>query len=217
MRTRLLTLLVLAVVASLTMAVLPATADRPATAQDETEAAADSIFFTPRKASEEEKKKDGPPKDKEKPFEEVVKKMEKIEGFFTFYRDKEDGKVLLEIPPEWVDKDFILSAKVEQATGERGLYGTIMMGEAIFQWRKIGKRVQLVEKNIRFRAAEGSAPARAIEKSFTDSILASASRASKPHPETKAVLVSLNGLLLAKDLHGLAQFLNRAYQGRYQL
>ncbi|MFQ5694422.1 MAG: zinc-dependent metalloprotease, partial [Terriglobia bacterium] len=217
MRKPLTGMILAALVASLTLAVLPATADRPATAQDETETAADSIFFTPRKASTEEKKKDGPPKDKEKPFEEVVKKMEKIEGLFTFYRDKEDGKVLLEVPPEWVDKDFIVSAKIEQATGERGLYGTIMAGEAVYQWRRLGKRVQLVEKNIRFRAAEGSPAAGAIEKSFTDSVLASAKRASKPHPESKSVLASLNDLLLAKDLHGIAQFLNRAYRGRYQL
>ena len=99
---------------------------------------------------EKEKKKD-----KEKSFEEVVKEMEKIEGLFTFYRKADEDKVLIELLPEQFDQDYIYSAKIERATGERGLYGTIMMDQFVFQWRRLGKRVQFVQKNIRFRAAPG--------------------------------------------------------------
>ena len=107
--------------------------------------------------------------------------MEKIEGLFTFYRNADDNKTLVELTPDQFNTDYLCSSKIEQATGERGLYGTIMRDYFIVQWRRLGKRVQFVRKNIRFRAAPDSPAARAIENSFSDSILASGKIQSKPH------------------------------------
>ena len=77
--------------------------------------AVDQLFSYPPAAPPAEGKKAEEKKDKEKPFDEVVKDMEKIEGLFTFYRDKDENKVLIEILPDQFDKDYILSTKVEQA------------------------------------------------------------------------------------------------------
>ena len=129
-------------------------------------------------------------KDKEKAFDEVVKEMEKIEGLFTFYREADENKVLIELSPEQLDKDFLYSSKIEQATGERGLYGTLMMDAFVFQWRRLGKRVQFVQKNTRFWAAANSPAARAVKNSFSDSVLASGKIEGKPHPERNSVLVN---------------------------
>ncbi|MEE8385824.1 MAG: DUF5118 domain-containing protein, partial [Dehalococcoidia bacterium] len=54
---------------------------------------------------------------KEKPFDEVVEDMDRIEGLFNFYRDEKKGKVYLEILPDQLDKDYIYSAKFERGTG----------------------------------------------------------------------------------------------------
>jgi len=178
--------------------------------------ALDQLFSYPPPAPSADAKKPEEKKDKDKPFDEVVKDMEKIEGLFTFYRDKEENKVLIEIPPDQFDKDYILSTKVEQATGERGLYGTIMDNELVFQWRRLGKRVQLVDKNIRFRAAAGSPAARAVEKSFSDSLIGSAKLQSLPHPERKSVLVDLAEVLLSSDVHGYAPILKQLYKGAFR-
>ena len=49
-----------------------------------------------------------------------------------------------------------------------------MMDAFVFQWRRLGKRVQFVQKNTRFRAAANSPAARASQSnSFSDSVLAS--------------------------------------------
>ncbi|MFB3153069.1 MAG: DUF5117 domain-containing protein, partial [Candidatus Acidiferrales bacterium] len=174
------------------------------------------------KATEKEKKDKNDKekekkKDKEKSFEEVIEEMEKIEGLFTFYRKADEDKVLIELLPEQFDQDYIYSAKIERATGERGLYGTIMMDQFVFQWRRLGKRVQFVQKNIRFRAAPGSPAERAVKNSFSDSVLSSGKFASKPHPERKSVLVDLRDIFLAGDLHGVGQFLKRVYKTGYKL
>ncbi len=167
------------------------------------------------KKDEDDKEKEKK-KDKEKSFEEVVEEMEKIEGLFTFYRKADEDKVLLELLPEQLDRDFIVSAALEQGTGERGLYGTGMIGEAVVQFHRVGKQVQLVEKNLRFRAPAGSPAARALENSFSDSIISSSKILSKLHPERNSILVNLADLLLASDIHGLAAYFKRAYDGGYK-
>ncbi len=167
-------------------------------------------------APKAEEKKPEAKKDEEKPFDEVIKDMEKIEGLFTFYRNAEENKVLLELRPDQLDKDYIYSSKTEQALGERGLYGTIMMDEFIFQWRRQGKRVQFVRRNLNFRANPGSPEARAVEKSFSDAIMTSAKMASKPHPDRKSVLIDLNEIFLSSDLHGIGQFLKLVWKTPYQ-
>jgi hypothetical protein len=167
-------------------------------------------------ASKADEKKPEPKKDEEKPFDEVVKDMEKIEGLFTFYRNAEENKVLLELRPDQLGKDYIYSSKTEQAVGERGLYGTIMMDEFVFQWRRMGKRVQFVRRNLNFRANPGSPEAQAVEKSFSDAIMSSAKLQSKPHPDRKSILIDLNEIFLSSDLHGIGQFLKQVWKTPYQ-
>lgn len=169
------------------------------------------------KKSEESKEEEKKKKEKEKPFEEVVKDMERIEGLFTFYRNPDENKVLIELLPEQFGRDYLYSSKVERATGEKGLYGTIMRNEFVFQWRRFGNRVQFVEKNTRFRAEPSSPVTRAIENSFTDSLHSSAKVLSKPHPERDSVLVDVNDLLVAQDLLGMAQGLKSRYETPYKL
>jgi len=175
-----------------------------------------NILFSQETPKPAEEKKDEKKKEEEKPFDEVVKDMEKIEGLFTFYRNADENKLLLELRPDQFNRDYIYSSKMEQATGERGLYGTIMMDQFVFQWQRLGKQVQFVQRNIRFRAQPGSPAARAVEKSFSDSVLGSAKVASKPHPDRQSVLIDLKDIFLAGDFHGLAQYFKQVYQTAYQ-
>jgi hypothetical protein len=172
-----------------------------------------------KKKAEKPKKGNGegkPGKKEEKPFDEVVEDMERIEGLFNFYRNEKEHKVYLEILPDQFDKDYIYSAKFERGTGERGLYGTIMMDQFVFQWRRMGEQVQWVQKNLRFRAEEGSPAERALANSFSDSVLVATKVLSAPHPDRESVLIDLSKLFLNGDLHGVAGYLKRIYQGGYK-
>jgi len=169
-----------------------------------------------KKNDKGDKGKSDKDKDKEKPFDEVVEDMDRIEGLFNFYRNEKEGKVYLEILPDQLDKDFIYSAKFERGTGERGLYGTIMMDEFVFQWHRMGKQIQWVQQNLRFRADEGSPAERAVANSFSDSVMLSAKILSEPHPDRDSVLIDLSKVFLTGDLHGVAGYLKRVYQGGYK-
>jgi hypothetical protein len=149
-----------------------------------------------------------------KPFKEVVKDAREIPGFFTLY--EKDEKVWIAVKPEQFEQPFYFSAVATNGLGEKQVYGGLMGPRHIVTLRKIGPQVQLVAQNMRFRAKPGSPAERAVKTSFSDSLLASAPVASQPHPDTKAVLVEANALLLA-DIAGSATTLEAAFRMPFAL
>src|SRR5687768_2725919 len=132
-----------------------------------------------------------PPKDK--PFADIVKDAQVIKGLFTMYRTED--KVFLEILPDQLEKMYLLSLTFDSGLGERGFYAAAMAGEAPIVFHKQGRNIQLRVKNTRFVAAEGPMR-RAVDRSFSDSVLGITKIESLPHPERKSVLIDLGALLL---------------------
>ena len=156
-------------------------------------------------------------KSSEKTFQEVVKNTEKIEGLFTFYQNSDENKAIIEIEPDQFNTEYIYSQKLDRATGERGLYGTTMAVDYyIVRWRKLGSRVRLVRKNVRFRATEGSPSARAITNSFSDSVIGSGKILSLPNPEGGGVLVDLNEILFTQGFSEVTEQLKKSYETGYK-
>ena len=147
----------------------------------------------------------------DKPFDTIVKDMEVIKGLFTFYRRADDNRLYLEIKPEQLDHVFLFSASVDRSAGERGLYASMMEGDFPFEFRRVGKSIQWIMKNTSFTAAAGTPQARTVERSFANAVLASVKLLSKPHGDTKSVLVDVADLLASRDYPGFANRLNTAY------
>ena len=148
----------------------------------------------------------------DKPFDAVVKDMETLPGLFTFYRRADDGKVYLEIQPDQLERTFLFTASVDRSVGERGFYAAQMGADFPFVFHRVGKNIQWIQKNVSFRAQEGTPEARATARSFPDAILASAKIQSKPHAERKSLLVDVQELFGSRDLPGFAIGLNQVYQ-----
>ncbi len=84
----------------------------------------------------------------------------------------------------------------------------------IVEFHKIGPLEQMIAKNQRYGAKEGTPLALAAAQSFTDSLLGSATVASQPDPKTHAVLIEANGLFLA-DIAADSTQLEAAYRAPY--
>jgi hypothetical protein len=145
-----------------------------------------------KKPEADAKKPDPPPV--EKPFAELIKDAKPVNGLFTVYRT--DDKVYLELRPEQLDRTYMVSLTCESGLGERGFYAAQMCGEMPIQFHKEAKNVQLLAKNVRFRASDSTAFHRAMGRSFSDSVLGATKVESLPHPERKSVLIDLGALLL---------------------
>ncbi len=158
-----------------------------------------------------EKKDKKKKKDKDKPFEEVIEDFQKIEGLFTFYHNKEDEKVYLEIRPAQLGKTYLMN--ITREGGEGYIFdGGAMLGEFPFFFKKVGKKIQLVEKNLRFRADKDAAISRAIARDIPNSIWASAKLVSAPHPETGGMLIDASEFFL-KDVGRVSYLTGRLKMG----
>ena len=160
---------------------------------------------------DEAKKPEAPKPVEEKTFDETVKDMEVIKGVFTLYRKADEDKILLELAPDQLDKTYLFAATIDKAVGERGVYAAQQGADFPFIFRRVGKSIQMVQKNTSFTAEKGTPQERFVEKSFPDSIMASAKIVSKPHPDRKSILVDL-GELFINDGPGFTTGLNQIYQ-----
>lgn len=163
-----------------------------------------------KKKEDKEDKEDQP---KQKPFSTLIKKAKAIPGLFTFYRT--DDKVYLEVKPDQWDKLYMISLTCESGLGERGFYAAQMCGEAAVVLHREGKQAQLIARNPRFTADEGAPIARAVARSFSDSIIGTTTIDSLPHPKRKSELIDLNALLLT-DLPNAGYFLEATFRIPYK-
>lgn len=150
----------------------------------------------------------------EKSFGDFTKDFELTKGLFSVYR--KDDKTYLEILPDQLGKVYLFSPTLESGIGERGFLSAQMMDDFAFSFVRNGKSVQMVVKNLRFRASDSAAIKRAVDRSFADSILGSTKIESLPHPDRKSVLVDLSALMLT-DIPMLGYALESTYRMPYKL
>ncbi len=150
-----------------------------------------------------------------KPFYEVVKNSSMVKGLFTLYRNKETGKIFLELKPEQLNKNYLSTMTMESGIGERGIYSGMPLQDYLFYFRRINNNLHFVVRNVNFRVSPGSPQARSLQRSFSDSVLYSVPIKSI-HPKRKTLLIDLGDLLL-KDLPGLTSALSSQLDATYQL
>lgn len=146
-----------------------------------------------------------------RPFDAVIRGATEKPGFFPLYQREE--KVWIELKPEHFNTPFYLSINRTRGLGEKFVYPFMMRGYVV-EFRKVGGLVQMIAKNPRYTAKEGTPIAIAAQQSFTDSLLGSATVASQAHPERKSVLVEANPLFLA-DIAGTATQLEATFRAPY--
>jgi hypothetical protein len=168
-----------------------------------------------KKNEKEEKKKEEKKEEKKElpSFEETIKECEKLEGLFSFYVKEDEGKVLMEIMPDQFEKIFLCSLTRQAAEGYYFDSGA-MMWQFPFLLKRVGKRVQLIHKNVRFRADERSPIRKAVERGVSDSIIGSAKVESKPHPDKGSILVDAKGFFV-QDIAMVAYSLSEWAKAEY--
>lgn len=148
-----------------------------------------------------------------KPFDEVIKDAQRVDGFFPVWR--KDDKVWLEIPAERLGQPFLLTAGVNQSVGERGLYASQMGPDWTAEFRMVGKQIQLIALNMAYRPGADKPSQAAVRQAFAESLLGAAPVASAPHPQRKSVLVDASFLL--SDIIGYSTQLEAAFRLPYGL
>ena len=127
-----------------------------------------------------------------KTIDDVVKGFDKLPGYFTLYRKKENGRETLyaEVKEDQLDKLMLM-----ETTASTGTSASIVAGDPIddllFKLVQNEDRLMLVTPNINFRADPKTPIARALKRSFADGILESFHIEAK-QPDRKSVLINLS-------------------------
>ncbi len=164
--------LAISVVLSLTLA---AKADSPPSSEQPAEGQKDRsmtiLAGTPdSKSTDTKAKSDSKPK--YPPFAELLKGAKPIEGLIKLHR--KNSKLYGELAPAQLNTDFIVIISIARGMGRTPLLGGYSWGfgdDWIWQFRKTDERIQIVRRNVRFRAAKGSPQERAVHLAYTDSVL----------------------------------------------
>lgn len=149
-----------------------------------------------------------PTNGKEKPYKELVKDMVEIEGLFTFYHDTVNNKMLMAIKPDQFGPLYLCNMTRSQAEGAFFDNGS-MAGTFPFYFKRVGKNIMMMEKNLRIRANEDSPMFKAVEHGISDGLYGSTDVLSQPDDSTKAILIDPANLFL-HDAENLSFFLGQA-------
>lgn len=142
-------------------------------------------------------------------------KLVKLEGIFTLYCLENTGKIFLEIKPEQINKNYLATITLESGIGERGIYSGLPLADFLFYFRRVNNNLQFVARNVKFRTEPGKPEQRAIDRSFSDSVLCSLP-IDRIDLHSKNILVNLEGLLM-QDLPGLTPILKYSLHADYRL
>lgn len=145
---------------------------------------------------------------------EYTKGMQKHSGFFDFYWDQKNGKILLKVKE--LDKDFLYVNYLQSGVGsndiglDRGQIGS----QKLVKFQRFGNKVLLIQPNLDYRALSNNPlEVKAVSDGFAQSVIWGA----KILAETKnSALLDATDFLL-RDSHHIANRLNSMEQGNYSI
>ncbi|MDR1484414.1 MAG: zinc-dependent metalloprotease [Planctomycetaceae bacterium] len=110
--------------------------------------------------------------DKPKPIKEVLPDAEKIDGLITLYRKKD--RLLAEIKGSNLNTDYLVAVAVAKGSGS-SLIGGFTLGSSgddkLWQFRKVGDRIHIVRRNIKFKANPGTPEELAVDVAYSDNTI----------------------------------------------
>ena len=84
----------------------------------------------------------------------VTKEHKQVSGLVTLWH--KEGSVLAEFSPHTLNRDFIVVISIARGIGHGHILGGMSWGgngdDAIWQFRKVDDRIQVVRRNVRFTA-----------------------------------------------------------------
>ena len=114
----------------------------------------------------------GSPRPKHPPYSEVLRDFKAIDGLIKMHR--KENQLYAEISPSQLNRDFIVLISISRGISEGMLIGGMTLGfgdDWLWQFRKVDDNIQIVRRNVRFRAAHGSPEEKAVKLAYTDSVL----------------------------------------------
>jgi len=100
-------------------------------------------------------------------FNEVTKGAEKTDGLFTLY--KTGDHLYAEIRPDQFNQTLLVPITIARGLAQAGV--PVGDDDTVLIFRRVGDRIQLVRRNIHYKAPGGSSLDKSVRQNYTDSVL----------------------------------------------
>lgn len=140
--------------------------------------------------------------------------LERHEGYLPFFWDASRGRILFEITK--LNEDILYFAGTAKGIGsvELGVDRGASSASTVIYFERVGPRVNVVQRNLKFRALQGNAALKqGMEESFASSVLAALPIESE---EDGKLTVDATPFLM-RDAINIEALLRRQNQGAYKL
>jgi len=144
----------------------------------------------------------------------ATQNLKLFKGYFNFYWDEKNGRILLEVDKFNTEFLYVNSLPAGVGSNDLGLDRGQIGGSRIVKFIKSGPKVLLIQPNYDYRAISNNADERkSVEEAFAQSVLWGFKAEAE---ESGKVLIDFTPFLL-RDSHHLADRLSSSDQGDYKV
>jgi hypothetical protein len=131
---------------------------------------------------------DDAPEKKFGDFAKLTKGAKEVDGLFKLWH--KDDHVYMEIQPQQFDKPLLAPIAIARGLGSGGT--TLNDDDQwVLVFRRVGDKVHLIRRNVRYQAKPGTPAAKAVETTYADSVIM-ALKIEALNPIRNAVVIDLN-------------------------
>lgn len=103
-------------------------------------------------------------------FEQLTTGAKKVDGLWAAYY--KDQQILVDLKQSQLGQDFLILSSIARGVGQSMVIGGIMWGDdVLWSFRKVGDKIHVLRRNVKFKAKSGSPEANAVKNSYNDSVL----------------------------------------------
>lgn len=103
-------------------------------------------------------------------FEQLTTGTKKVEGLWTAY--VKDQQILVELKQNQLGQDYLMLSSIARGVSQGMVIGGIMWGdEVLWSFRKVGDKIHVLRRNVKFKARPGSPEASAVKVAYGDSVM----------------------------------------------
>lgn len=103
-------------------------------------------------------------------FDTLTTGLKKVEGLFTVY--SKDQQLLVDLRQSQLGQNFLMLSSIARGASQEMVLGGMTWGDdVLWNFRKVGDKIHVLRKNVKFTAKDGTPEATAVKFAYSDSVL----------------------------------------------
>ncbi len=103
-------------------------------------------------------------------FETLTTGMKKVEGLLTVY--SKDQQILVDLKQQQLGQDFLMLSAIARGASQELVLGGMTWGDdVLWSFRKVGDKIHVLRRNVKFKAKPGTPEATAVKFAYSDAVL----------------------------------------------